>query len=50
MWKSRDREESEAELGLSLAREYVERMGGRLELAAAPGGGAEARVWIEAAS
>jgi signal transduction histidine kinase len=50
MWKSRDREESEAELGLSLAREYVERMGGRLELAAAPGGGAEARVWLEAAS
>jgi signal transduction histidine kinase len=36
-------------LGLVLAAEHLRRMGGRLELTSAPGGGAEARIWLEAA-
>lgn len=36
-------------LGLALAREHLQRMGGRLELAARAGGGTVARLWLKPA-
>jgi signal transduction histidine kinase len=36
-------------LGLALAREHLQRMGGRLELAERAGGGTVARLWLKAA-